>query len=469
MRYEQENNSVYMVMDANSGDASMRPEMKMLANNRIESLLPVSVRNVNMRCAYYYDVTSRQQFAKMYEYRKLTRENVENIIKSLDRVQRDAAEYMLDMDRIILNAECIYVDVSRDRLVFAYGAQDMSEEIEDFRHGLKRLFEFVIEHYDHSGSDADVIYAYNIYQRIVQGDYDIFNLKELAVKREEDEIDKPEMMPEDNDMYMDCVAKEIVEDEEEIEDKAAVTLVTVLKGAVALIIVLAVGRMLAPSYVPIPISDVAAFVMILAGVCSFAALNRIPLHSLTRMKHKKDAQPYIYKSKEMSDNRHKSREMNDNRQSESEHFGTGENFESPFFENFGTDNVQEKRYDIGGDGSTVLLSDYLKEKKNVRVRLRYRDGDENSGEMGSRDIDVNKLPWIIGNMDRHCDTVIGNRLISHIHACITKVDDEYFIEDMNSTNGTYVNGERLMMNSRQKISNSDVITLASISYVVEMS
>ena len=40
---------------------------------------------------------------------------------------------------------------------------------------------------------------------------------------------------------------------------------------------------------------------------------------------------------------------------------------------------------------------------------------------------------------------------------------------MNSTNGTYVNGERLIMNSKRKLSAGDIVTLAATSYVVEMS
>lgn len=82
---------------------------------------------------------------------------------------------------------------------------------------------------------------------------------------------------------------------------------------------------------------------------------------------------------------------------------------------------------------------------------------------------MKKFPWIIGSMEKQCDTVVDSCLISHLHACIIKVDDEYYIEDMNSTNGTYVNGERLIMNSKRKLSAGDTVTLAATSYVVEMS
>jgi hypothetical protein len=449
-----------MVIDAMSGEGRADREMKMLVHNRIDSLLPVSLRNIDNRCSYYYDVTSRQQFGKMYEYRKLTRTNVENILVSLDRLQNEINEYMLNLDKVILKTECIYVDTVRDRLVFAYGADDMEEKNEDFRHSLKRLFEFIIEHYDHSGSDADVIFVYNVYQRIVQGDYDASNLQDLVKQDvEQESCEKAETHYSEDENVMDFVPDELIEDEEEVENKGAGVLVTALRVIAGLVILVAAGRMLAPSYVPLPIPDVAAFAMILIGALAFAGLGKIPVHRLTKVKSRTEEQPFTYNEGDFGKGSEKNR---------GEEYGK----EKGYGDSFGKkhENWHEKgdEDDDFVGGATVLLSDYIKGKRGNGVCLRYKEGDNSlDGEL--REINVEKIPWIIGNMDKNCDTVIRNRLVSHIHACITKVDDEYFIEDMNSTNGTYVNGERLMMNSRKKISDSDVITFAAISYIVEMS
>jgi hypothetical protein len=449
-----------MVIDAMGGVGRADREMKMLVHNRIDSLLPVSLRNIDNRCSYYYDVTSRQQFGKMYEYRKLTRTNVENILVSLDRLQNEINEYMLNLDKVILKTECIYVDTVRDRLVFAYGADDMEEENEDFRHSLKRLFEFIIEHYDHSGSDADVIFVYNVYQRIVQGDYDASNLKDLVKQDvEQESCEKAETHYSEDENVMDFVPDELIEDEEEVENKGAGVLVTALRVIAGLVILVAAGRMLAPSYVPLPIPDVAAFAMILIGALAFGGLGKIPVHRLTKVKSRTEEQPFTYNEGDFGKGSEKNRGEECGKEK-----GYGDSFGKKH------ENWHEKgdENDDFAGGATVLLSDYIKGKRGNGVCLRYKEGDNSlDGEL--REINVEKIPWIIGNMDKNCDTVIRNRLVSHIHACITKVDDEYFIEDMNSTNGTYVNGERLMMNSRKKISDSDVITFAAISYIVEMS
>lgn len=64
--------------------------------------------------------------------------------------------------------------------------------------------------------------------------------------------------------------------------------------------------------------------------------------------------------------------------------------------------------------------------------------------------------------------VIHNRLVSHIHMCIVKINDDFYIEDMNSTNGTSVNGRRIATNQRCVIKNGDDIYIAALPYKVEI-
>ena len=48
-------------------------------------------------------------------------------------------------------------------------------------------------------------------------------------------------------------------------------------------------------------------------------------------------------------------------------------------------------------------------------------------------------------------------------------DDEYLVEDLNATNGTYLNGERIGNHERKKLSDGDVLKIAAISFKVEIS
>ncbi len=52
---------------------------------------------------------------------------------------------------------------------------------------------------------------------------------------------------------------------------------------------------------------------------------------------------------------------------------------------------------------------------------------------------------------------IGNKGVSLVHAAISRQDGEWWLEDMNSTNGTYLNGTKIA--GRHKLRFGDVVTV----------
>ena len=66
-------------------------------------------------------------------------------------------------------------------------------------------------------------------------------------------------------------------------------------------------------------------------------------------------------------------------------------------------------------------------------------------------------------LGRHpdCDIVLDSGAVSRQHARIQRVDDKFYIEDMQSRNGTYVNGrqirERCLLNDQDRITLCDVV------------
>ena len=62
------------------------------------------------------------------------------------------------------------------------------------------------------------------------------------------------------------------------------------------------------------------------------------------------------------------------------------------------------------------------------------------------------------------DIVIDNLAVSGEHALLHLVGSDVVIEDLNSTNGTYINGKAV---KKQQLSNSDVIEIGSTSPQVQ--
>jgi pSer/pThr/pTyr-binding forkhead associated (FHA) protein len=103
---------------------------------------------------------------------------------------------------------------------------------------------------------------------------------------------------------------------------------------------------------------------------------------------------------------------------------------------------------------TVCLSSYQGRPRGI---LLYQGGDQMA------DIHIEAKISRIGN-GKEADIQIDRDTISKIHARIDREEDCYYIEDLNSTNGTFVNEEPLAYKERRKLNSNDMISFADIRY-----
>ncbi|MBN1835249.1 MAG: FHA domain-containing protein [Spirochaetales bacterium] len=54
---------------------------------------------------------------------------------------------------------------------------------------------------------------------------------------------------------------------------------------------------------------------------------------------------------------------------------------------------------------------------------------------------------------------LDDMLASRFHAVVQKVRNDYFVEDLDSTNGTYVNGQRIPPNKYVRLAPSDTVLI----------
>ena len=77
-------------------------------------------------------------------------------------------------------------------------------------------------------------------------------------------------------------------------------------------------------------------------------------------------------------------------------------------------------------------------------------------------IDIDKPVFRIGKEKSYVDYfVLNNNKVSRIHADIISENNQIYIKDDNSTNGTFVNGELIDRNVKHKLSDRDIIRLAN--------
>lgn len=103
---------------------------------------------------------------------------------------------------------------------------------------------------------------------------------------------------------------------------------------------------------------------------------------------------------------------------------------------------------------TVCLTSF---HGQTRGELRYM------GNEGFVDIMLKDGSARIG-YGKEADISINRETISQFHARIHKEEDGFYIEDLNSTNGTFVNEEPLVYKEQRKLAYNDIVQFADIRY-----
>jgi len=106
------------------------------------------------------------------------------------------------------------------------------------------------------------------------------------------------------------------------------------------------------------------------------------------------------------------------------------------------------------NGETVIIK---KPKPTEKPYLKEKDGEEI--------IEINKDSILIGRMESFVDFVINSNAIGKIHAEILQEGEEFYVMDCNSRNGTFLNDYRIVPNTKNKVSNNDLLRFANKEFI----
>lgn len=102
--------------------------------------------------------------------------------------------------------------------------------------------------------------------------------------------------------------------------------------------------------------------------------------------------------------------------------------------------------------------------QNSRIQgvLKYM-----TGRSRGKEYRIETFPFVIGKMQESVDLCLNYKSVSRIHARISKEEEHFFIEDLNSLNGTFVNGFRLNIAEKTELHPGDEVSIADIVFVFE--
>lgn len=81
-------------------------------------------------------------------------------------------------------------------------------------------------------------------------------------------------------------------------------------------------------------------------------------------------------------------------------------------------------------------------------------------------IQLNRLPGVIGRKFSEVDYVISEDGVSRRHALLLLSEDVLYVEDLASTNGTYINGVRLRSGEPMPLADGDILAIGPCTYRV---
>lgn len=462
LRFENENNSNYMCVTDYIMSRDNDYQIKMIEKNKIPGMLPVQVRQINSQIHYYYEITAKQQMSKLFEFSKIQWGDLVLLCESLSLLVHSVNEYMLDLEYVLLAPESIFIDLAGRRFYFAYCPATFEKCSEQgFHLALRKLFEYILEHYDHDTDKEKLMCVYAAYQKIVQNQYHVDKLDELLEERSKRMDEKIQSYTEnecscgihsnmdnqENDgVVIDTVAEEKILEEKEVYDKKLITLKKCLEIGSFCMIFFSAVCIIFPGVIPVKMPGWVSIMGVIFGGGVYLGAKAIPKIVLTKLQYEKYLQPFILNEPSKSYD-----EKDEESEKELENMKMADH------------NIKDEKINVWSGENTILLSEYLKQNKSAGIRLVSKDMQNEFGEKN-----IENFPCIIGSLVSRCNIVIENVLVSRLHACILRVDNIFYIEDMNSTNGTYVNGIRLETGVRKELQMGDELSIASLVYKVEI-
>lgn len=375
-------------------------QMKMIMNNHIPGLLEINYRMVNGKTRYLYRISSMINMEDEFHKKNLCFEDLQALIKAFLKLFSSMENFLLDFNGLMLTPDTVYKDIRTSEWQFAYFVDKES----DFEDDMKEFFEYIIRNVNHKDIRA-VTMAYGIYKRICEGN---FNPSELFEYEEKDDIEEGEIICKREPV--ETIIPEVTEDEEEIPDDFKIRMIQI---ATMMYVVLVIYIILGVFIEKFRINNCGAgmyvfilLVLVGAGYWGYRWFKNNK-NLLVKKVIKQVQIPY-----------------------EKEHIKVI---------------LPRKEQE---EAPTMLLSDIPQRKEHM---LKWQ---EKSGE---KEFFIKEIITLIGSSADRADCVINREGISRIHARITNEDSRYYIKDMNSTNGTKVNGKELACYELCEIKSQDII------------
>lgn len=451
--YKRDMNHNYLILYGEDEINTDSYQVRMLVGNVIPSLLKCRIQGMDGRFLVYFDITSKQALSVLYEEKKMGVEDLRLIFGGFVKAMEDAAEYLMNPGQFIISPEYIYTDIEKQEIYFCM----MPGYEKDIKEQFQFLTEYILPKIDHQDQDA-VILGYGVYKRAMEDSFHLEHIKEELYKTQGQQgttTTKAEQMKTESEQRQESedfnleeegfweneeINQEFVRDGEKSKRLSLPQKTGVI--VLAAILLCGIAAITLMGYLPyLETGTILGIIIVLvACVMLFVYVSKIKKKpgALRQGREEERDKPKGITGKAPTDQTDQS-----------------QNTIKSVVKS--TNKPVAKSSQLHADyGETVVLSAGAVSGPASLV-------SKEPGELAT--IYINEDLTVIGKLETACDAVISLPTVSRIHAKIRKKEDAYYLTDMNSRNGTAVNGRLLLPDEEYRLEPEDEVDFAQARYI----
>ncbi len=410
VRYRNDLYGNYMMIEIPEGENSNQYTFKMLEKNKIPGVLVCKERMEDGKSFWYVDISKKRNLVQEYQDKEMQLEDMIVIFQKITPILEELRAYLLNENMAVMDPEYIYIDLENDSLHILILPWNSEEKT---LHKLAEFFLEKINHKDENGVNA----AYLFYRQQSQSHFSWYHFlpvleKESILKRQKIK-EKKNISLENSDSYIEpWKSMEEKETEEitlhELEERELTTGSSRKSNKIvcSVILILAIVLLML-SFLPIVNSilkiSCIAFSLLLFIIFLFFVLFK--------------------------ENRREIVQNNEKQEEYSVQKIDIEGKETVFFDSYENDNYLKLQWKERGRKKQFILKEF---------------------------------PCTVGKMKEEVSMIISDISVSRVHCRFIEKEDKICIMDLNSTNGTFLNGLPVKNGEILEIEKNDEILIGKV-------
>lgn len=450
--------------------------LRMLNGNHIQGLLPFQDKMVNGEVKYYYDITSKQPLNRILEHRTMSGAELRTFVTELLFALRQMERFLLDESQLVFQPEYIYVDPGTMKATFCLVPGLHHEFADEFC----SLSQYLLDHVNQSDGDA-VLLAFSIFKECRKLNFGMDDIEQCLRKSEPngkwenyehvEEKEEVKKIPKDDfDKKTGKVQENTIEKEkkqnlqpkdEQIQSASKVVMtgiiiflgIAIIAFPIAIFAWKGMHGLFRWKWILLIVE-----IVLIIGLIVLLYLRSDELDVDLIEKERKRAN--VKKEDDQNDGLFGWSSFPDIKYSESSYEeepwevqlrdpkAKGEVKNAAVKREY---EAQEKKFEEGEDEiQTVLL----------RARPVYKEGRKLVSVNDGTEILVGYFPFLIGKNRDITDHCLNKPGISRLHIKLEETENGYTVTDLNSTNGTSINGRLLEANETALLDLGDELMIA---------